>query len=127
MDIFCIFSHHDTTELLDTDMYMMVNMRGGAEVGGRGSRPWLDNPLGSLLLWGSKSIQTDVALPSRRALLRLDFAQFLPRPLRTAHCSEPRLLSSLLGTLWQSPQVIEPEPEILMSIAPNSSSTSYVS
>lgn len=106
---------------------MMANIKGGAETGEGQSRSLARQPFCGLSLWGNTSIKTDVVLPSQHAWLHLDFAQFLPHPLHTAHCSEPRLLSSLLGTLWQSPQVTEPASEILISISQDSSSTSYVS
>lgn len=72
---------------------------------------------------GCKSVKTDEVLPSQHAWLHLDSAQFLPHLLHIAHCSAPRLLSSPLGTLWQSPQVTEPASEIFIRISQNSSYT----
>lgn len=105
----------------------MVNIELVLELGRGTSGPWLDNSSAACYWWGNTSVETDSALPSQRAWLHLDSAQPPPHPLHTAHCSGPKLPSSLLGTLWQSPQVTEPASEILISTSQGCSSTSYVS
>ena len=104
---------------------MLDKIRGGAETG-EGKDVIL---LARQSFWwpitvGAKVNKNRLVLPSQHAWIHLDFAQSLPHPLHTVHCSTPRLLSSLLGTWWQSPQVTAPKTETFISISPNNSFTS---